>query len=49
MRNQNSFFFVISLRATLNETSRADPGIFDWGGPNFGSDRTVKLFWGGRD
>ena len=22
----------------------ADPGIFDWGGPNFGSERTVGLF-----
>ena len=24
----------------------ADPGIFDWGEPNFGSERTVKLFCG---
>ena len=24
----------------------ADPGIFDQGGPNFGSERTVELFWG---
>ena len=30
-----------------NQTSRADPGIFDWGGPNFGSDRTVELFFFG--
>ena len=26
--------------------SGADPGIFDWGGPNFGSEGTVGLFWG---
>ena len=24
----------------------ADPGIFDWEGPNFGSERTVGLLWG---
>ena len=26
--------------------SRADSGIFDWGGPYFGSERTVELFRG---
>ena len=26
--------------------SGADPGIFDWGGPNFGSERTVDFFCG---
>ena len=27
----------------------ADPGIFDWGGPNFGSERTTFLGGGGVD
>jgi len=36
--------FLILLQHV--DHARADPGIFDWGDPNFGSERTVELFCG---
>ena len=37
--------YIGALISLLTPATGADPGIFDWGGgPNFGSERTVKLF-----
>ena len=39
--------YIGALISLLTPATGADPGIFDGGGgPNFGSERTVELFWG---
>ena len=44
------FILEIYLKSAMKMVhvyiSEADPRIFDWGNPNFGSERTVGLFWG---
>ena len=40
-----SFITLTTISRVYSSTQTgADPGIFDWGGPNFGSERTVGLF-----
>ena len=39
--------FIRSFKVVLvSWLTRTDPGILDWGGPDFGSERTVDLFFG---
>ena len=44
----NAFFMVANFRLyprpEVGPLSRANPGIFELGGPNVGSERTVELF-----
>ena len=44
----NAFFMVANFRLyprPVGPLSRANPGIFELGGPNVGSERTVELFF----
>ena len=51
--NQSIYLFIDpSINQSINQSivsqsARADPGICYWGGPNFGSERTVEFFLGG--